>query len=113
GGDSSNAKSGIIGPTTTAWDALTDATLAAKLDYNDDLSSSADDYIDYNGMKSRDIFYKDTYAALLAANKIMDDNIVKEHGGYEDYFGIIEKDDGYVLKDGEKETPVYRNGDDG
>ncbi|MDE5728594.1 MAG: hypothetical protein K2I20_00250, partial [Clostridia bacterium] len=60
GGDSSNAKSGIIGTTKTAWDALTDATLAAKLDYNDDLSSSADDYIDYNGMKSRDIFYKDT-----------------------------------------------------
>lgn len=113
GGDSSNAKSGIIGTTKTAWDALTDATLAAKLDYNDDLSSSADDYIDYNGMKSRDIFYKDTYAALLAANKIMDDNIVKEHGGYEDYFGIIEKGDGYVLKDGDKETPVYRNGDDG
>lgn len=105
GGDSSNTKSGIIGTTDTAWGELTDEKLAAKLDYNADLSSSADDYIDYNGMRSRDILYKDTYAALLAANKIKDDNIVKEHGSYEDYFGI---------KDGKiGDKPVYRNGEDG
>ena len=78
GGDSSNTKSGIIGTTDTAWNALTDSELAAKLDYNDDLSSSADDYIDYNGMKSRDILYRDTYAALLGANKIKEDGIINE-----------------------------------
>ncbi len=104
GGDSSNTKSGIIGTTDTAWNALTETGLAAKLDYNADLTSTADDYIDYNGMKSRDILYKDTYAALLAANKIKEDNIVKEQG-YEKYFGIV---DGKI---GDK--PVYRNGDGG
>lgn len=104
GGDSSNTKSGIIGTTDTAWNALTDSELAAKLDYNDDLSSSADDYIDYNGMKSRDILYRDTYAALLGANKIKEDGIINEQG-YEKYFGIV---DGKI---GGK--PVYRNGEDG
>jgi len=68
GGSSSYTKSGIIGTSKKAWEQLTDSALAGKLDANNDLdpndSNYKDDYVDYNGMKSSDIFYKDTYAAL-------------------------------------------------
>ena len=70
GGTSSYTMSGIIGTSETAWDKLRASDLAEKLDYNNSLNSSADDYkdlhVDYNGMKSSDILYKDTYAALNA-----------------------------------------------
>ncbi|MDE6597429.1 MAG: hypothetical protein K2K60_02185 [Clostridia bacterium] len=70
GGTSSYTMSGIIGTSDAAWDKLTASDLAEKLDYNNSLNSSADNYkdlhVDYNGMKSSDILYKDTYAALNA-----------------------------------------------
>lgn len=107
GGDSS-VMSGIVGTSNAAWDALTADDLADKLDTNNGLSSSDDDYVDYNSMHSRDIFYKDPYSALLTATNFNDDKIIKNQG-YQEYFGIEGSDaDGYTLN-GE---PVYRGKED-
>ena len=68
GGTSSYTMSGIISTSETAWEKMTDENLEADLDYNNKLDSSSSDYlsqyIDYNGMKSSDILYQDTYDAL-------------------------------------------------
>ena len=60
--------SGIIGTSAKDWAALTREGLEEDLDVNNALDSSASDYkekhVDYNGMKSSDLLYKDTYAAL-------------------------------------------------
>lgn len=89
-GDSSNAMSGVIGTSSRSWAQLTSTELKSKLEYNADLSSSDDGYVDYNGMKARDLLYKDTYAALLEASAVADSYIKNQ--GYYDYFGIEEKD---------------------
>ncbi len=103
GGDSS-VKSGIIGTSDAAWEKLTDAKLADKLDYNNDLGLSSEDYVDYNSMRSRDILYKDPYAATLEADKVADDKYINNQGA-ENYFGIV---DGKI---GNK--PVYKDEDTG
>ena len=68
GGTSSYTMSGIISTSETAWEKMTDENLEADLDYNNKLDSSSSDYlsqyIDYNGMKSSDVLYQDTYDAL-------------------------------------------------
>ncbi|MDE6667574.1 MAG: hypothetical protein K2K38_04410, partial [Clostridia bacterium] len=86
-GDTS-VKSGIIGTSKSDWDKLTDPDLAGTLDYNNDLSTSNEDYVNYNSMRSRDILYKDTYAATLADDKVEDSWVTKHDGGYAGYFGI-------------------------
>lgn len=107
GGDSS-VMSGIVGTSKAAWDALTADDLADKLDTNNGLSSSDDDYVDYNSMHSRDIFYKDPYSALLTEANFNDDKIIKNQG-YQEYFGIEGTEaEGYTLN-GE---PVYRGTED-
>ena len=69
GGDSS-VKSGIIGTSGKDWDALVAEDLADKLEYNYDLGSTHDEYIDYNSMRKRDVLYKDPYAALLEKDDV-------------------------------------------
>lgn len=68
GGTSSSAMSGIVDTNKTAWEAITAETLAETLDANNALKPSdknyKEQYVDYNGMKSGDIPYADTYAAL-------------------------------------------------
>ncbi len=106
-GDSS-VKSGIIGTSKAAWDKHTDENLASTLDYNNDLSTSDEDYVDYNSMRSADILYKDSYAALLKSDDVKDSWIKNQ--GYESYFGITGSDeDGYKLGT----QTVYKNADDG
>lgn len=106
GGDSSNAMSGIIGTSESAWSQLTDSELTDKLEFNDSLSSTDDNYVNYNGMKARDILYKDTYAALLKDDAVADSYIKNQ--SYEKYFGITESDGKYYIG----ETQVYRSAEE-
>ena len=78
-GDSSGTMSGILDTSKKNWEELSKSDLAETLDKNNDLSSSDDDYIDYNGMRSGDILYKDTYAAKLDANAVKDDKIINKN----------------------------------
>lgn len=94
-GDSSNAMSGIIGTSDWEWDRLTASDLKGKLEYNADLKTTDEDYVDYNGMKARDLLYKDTYAALLSASDVEESYI--KYQTYEDYFGITERDGKYYF----------------
>lgn len=95
GGDTS-VKSGVIS-VADDWQKLTDEGLKETLDYNNDLSSDNEDYVNYNSMRSRDIPYKDAYAATLDDDKVKDSWITKHDGGYEGYFGIEgNADDGYT-----------------
>lgn len=68
GGTSSYTMSGIISTSDKSWAEMTREDLAEDLDYNNSLDSSSanylSQYIDYNGMKSSDLLYKDQYAAL-------------------------------------------------
>lgn len=89
-GDSSNAMSGIIGTSAYEWDRLTASDLKGKLEYNADIKTTDDDYVDYNGMKARDLLYKDTYAALLSDEDVAESYI--KYQTYENYFGITERD---------------------
>lgn len=108
-GDTSSAMSGIISTAPASWAALTDSSLADTLDFINDLDSSDDDYaelyVDYNGMTSGDLLYRDTYAALLDSDDVADSYI--KYQGYENYFGIVERDGGYYIGD----TQVYKNDD--
>lgn len=100
--------SGIVGTATSEWNKLTDEGLAEKLDYNNDLSADNEEYVNYNSMRSRDIPYKDTYAATLEEDKVEDSWITKHDGGYEGYFGIEKNGDKYFIG----ETEVFYNSDD-
>ncbi|MCD8285697.1 MAG: hypothetical protein LUD50_00500 [Clostridia bacterium] len=119
-GDSSTAMSGIISTSEQAWNDLTDSGLKDKLDYNNELDSDDDDYedeyIDYNGMTSDDILYKDNYAATLDADDVDTSAIATFKGGestlratYESYFGITYKDENTGTLNGET---VYYKGDE-
>ena len=101
GGDTS-VKSGIIGTSAQDWGKLTDGDLAGTLDYNNDLSTDNDNYVNYNSMRSRDIPYKDTYAATLDANKITGSWITEHKGGYTGYFGIEGDEESGYTWNGEK-----------
>lgn len=93
GGDTS-VKSGIISTAPSAWDELTANDLKEKLDYNNDLTSDNEEYVNYNSMYSRDLLYKDTYAGILDDDKVKDsyiDKFISLNGGkdgYEGYFNI-------------------------
>lgn len=108
GGDTS-VKSGIIGTSKTDWDKLTADDLAEKLDFNNDLTTDNEEYVNYNSMRSRDLLYKDNGAAMLATDDVKDTYWLTDIG-YENYFGITgNDDDGYKIG----ETVVYKNADDG
>lgn len=118
GGTSSYTMSGIIGTSEKAWEKITDSGLEAALDYNNALSSGDSNYdalyVDYNGMKSSDILYKDTYAALNdkddEADHEHDKDLIENPGTR---YNVKEKNGKlYGVKDG-KEFEVYEdeNGD--
>lgn len=100
GGTSSYTKSGIIGTSDKAWDKLTADDLAERLDANNALDSSASDYaanhIDFNGMKSSDLLYKDSYAALKynTISESTEDNVTK-----------------YYIGDSSNQIEIYKDGD--
>ncbi len=62
-GTSSNSMSGIIGTSKKAWDKLTDTSLPDKLTANDKLESGDKNKVDYNGMLTDDLPYKNTHEA--------------------------------------------------
>ncbi len=108
-GDTSTAMSGIISTAENeedlGWNALADSGLKDALDYNNELDEDDDDYedlyVDYNGMTSSDILYKDNYAATLDtfSSSSSDNQIVGFKGendlrsAYETYFGITRTSD--------------------
>ena len=100
GGTSSYTKSGIIGTSDKAWDKLIAEDLAERLDANNALDSSASDYksnyIDFNGMKSSDLLYKDSYAALKynTISESTEDNVTK-----------------YYIGDSNSKIEIYKDGD--
>lgn len=119
GGSSSYTQSGIIGTSAKDWAALTDEGLAAKLDYNNALDYSDSDYkdkyVDYNGLKSSDLLYKDTYAALNTkddaeeADKKSAKEFIENPGTR---YNVREKDGGLVYTDDNgDEKPVYEDTD--
>ncbi len=96
-GGGTSVKSGIIGTSKSEWDKLTDGELAGKLDYNNDLSSDNDEYVNYNNMRSRDIPYKDTYSATLDKDKVDGSWITQHDDGYKGYFDIQgDEENGYT-----------------
>ncbi len=101
GGTSPYTMTGIIGTSDKAWGVMSDPELAGKLDFNNELDSSSanykNDYIDYNGMKSSDIPYRDTWAALNES-KIED---------WESHFGITTEQGKYYIGEGDDKTEVY------
>ena len=102
-GDSSGTMSGIINTSDKAWELMTADDLKDKLDANNDLSKSDPDYddlyVDYNGMDSGDILYKEPYAATLDAADISDEeNIVsKRFNSFAEFLGISKSDDDYYI----------------
>ena len=102
-GDSSGTMSGILNTSSKAWETITDPGLADKLNDNNNLLTSDDAYVDYNGMKSTDIPYKEPYAARL--NKILDDKgkpdsiVSKNDLTYAQFLGIKETDGAYKYGD--------------
>ena len=69
-GGGSSVKSGIIGTNPKDWDALSDYDLTQKLDYNNDVGSSSDDYINYNSMRSRDILFREPHDDTRTAEQL-------------------------------------------
>lgn len=105
-GDSSGTMSGIIDTSEESWKAMTADDLKSKLDANNDLSTSDPDYdekhVDYNGMDSEDIVYKEPYAATLDTISDDDSVISKRFNSYAEFLGISESDGTYFIdRDGD------------
>ena len=64
-GSTSSAKAGIINTAKANWDYITDESFPAKLDENNDLTSSDKNYVDYNGLTTSDLPFKNTHDAIL------------------------------------------------
>lgn len=106
-GDSSGTMSGIIGTSHSEWAALTADDLSAKLKENADLSTDNEKYVNYNGMRTRDLLYRDTYAALLDSSNLKNSYIKNQT--FADYFGIKREGnetDGYSFYMGEGDSKV-------
>ena len=92
---SNSVMNGIIDTSEEAWETLTDPSLGLTLANNNVLSSSDDDYVDYNDMTASDIPYKDTYNAISEDTGYY--TIFSDDGGYyiytNEYEAIIEEDE--------------------
>lgn len=124
GAASSYTKSGIIGTSQKAWEALTAENLSERLDRNNDLDSNdsnyKDEYIDFNGLKSSDLLYKDTYAALNDKDEDNPDrkefienpethySVVKEG---DNYYATVDGDKKQVYVDDKGDYYLAKNGD--
>ena len=107
---------GIVDTSEKGWGRIADPELASKLEYNDNLDEDdenyEDEYVDYNGMRVRDIPYADPHAALesdasdedkaLIENPLTHDIVVKGEAGSETY--------SYIDADG-SEKPLYKDED--
>jgi hypothetical protein len=117
GGSSSYTMSGIISTSADSWTKLTDENLKATLDANNELDEDDDDYedeyVDYNGMKSQDILYKDTYKALNTDDDDDDyEEAIKLIENPGTHYNVQEKSDGSLYyMDGTDEVAVYVNDD--
>lgn len=116
GGTSSYTMSGIISTSETAWDKMTDENLEADLDYNNKLDSSSSDYlnqyIDYNGMKSSDVLYKNQYEALRDDYKEDEEPPADRKDRIENpqtHYNVTKKDGKLVCTIDGKEQPVYED----
>lgn len=119
---------GIIDTSEYGWGRISDPELASKLEYNDELDEDddnyEDEYVDYNGMRVRDIPYANPHAALetdasdedkaLIENPLTHDIVVKGEGDNKSYAYIDEDgneqplymdEDGNFFTDEKKETP--------
>lgn len=94
---SNSVMNGIIDTSEEAWETLTDPSLGLTLANNNVLSSSDDDYVDYNDMTASDIPYKDTY------------NAISEDTGY---YTIFSDDDGYYIYTNEYEAIIEEDEDE-
>ena len=118
GGTNSYTMSGIISTSKSAWDKMVNPNLADDLDYNNKLESSSSnylsEYVDYNGMKSSDILYKDQYEALRTEDDYKEDEEIPEDrkdtiANPETHYGVHEKDGKlYAYVDGEEKL-VYED----
>ncbi|MCH5142360.1 MAG: hypothetical protein J1G07_01405 [Clostridiales bacterium] len=107
-GDSSGTMSGILDTSEKNWGTISSSDLADKLDTNNDLLTSDDKYVDYNGMKSGDIPYKEPYAAKLEESAVKDDKILNKNDlSYAQLLGITEKDGKYTYGEGDDAVEVY------
>ncbi len=95
GGDNSGTMSGIIGTTEQQWNAATGDGILTKLASNDELKSDDEGYVNYNGMRQRDLLFKDTYAALLGTDNLSSSYI--KNRTFADYFGITKNGDKYYM----------------
>ena len=120
-GDSS-ALSGIISTSPSAWEKFEDEDLKTKLDANNELKRDDPDYddlyVDYNGMKSQDILYRESYGATLEHDDVAGDEIIARHGlmylygiAGDDASGYYLDDNGNGVKD-DGEISVYKSPDD-
>ena len=107
--------SGILDTSTSGWERIAADDLADKLQYNDDLDPDDDnykeEYVDYNGMRVRDIPYANPHLALRSnaadKEKALITNPLTHY--------VIENENStefYIIEDGQK-ISVYKdnNGD--
>ena len=119
GGTGSYTMSGIISTSETAWGKISDPELADKLDYNNELDSSASnylsEYVDYNGMKSSDLLYKDQYEALRSEDDYKEGETIPENrkdriANPKTHYNVTEKNGKLYTVDGD-EVFVDENGE--
>lgn len=110
GGSSSYTMSGIIDTNKSAWDLLNADDLEEKLDINNALNSSdsnyKEDYVDYNGMKSSDLLYKDSYSALKTSSIESEEVDGKKVYKLDDKEVFLNEDDGEYYFDAEFTKPL-------
>ena len=117
---------GIINTSKAGWGKMAADDLAERLEYNDELDTDdedyEDEYVDYNGMRVRDILYANPHTALyedaedgdkaLISNPYTHNMIVEGEPGEEKYYylnddgektALVEGDDGLFYKDKDKE----------
>ncbi len=105
---------GILDTSASGWAKISDDDLAATLDYNNSLDEDDDDYddlyVDYNGMRSRDIPYKDTYNSLSGSTNGY--YIVYESDDYESGYYILVDDEEVEVELVDEATGEYEYEDD-
>ncbi|MDE7439850.1 MAG: hypothetical protein K2N23_05025, partial [Clostridia bacterium] len=116
GGTSSYTMSGIISTSEKAWEKMTADTLADVLDYNNKLDSSSSSYlsefVDYNGMKSSDILYKNQFEALRSEDDLEEDEKTEDKLK-ERKETIYNPGTHYNVKKNESDGKLYCTTDDG
>jgi hypothetical protein len=107
-GTSSDSMSGIIKTDKTSWDAFTDPDLPQTLEDNDDLDDDDDDKVDYNGVLTDDLPYKDTHAAT--ADSPDEDDLLYIDNPYTHLYKW--DDDGNLINNAGETVTTYTNSSD-